>query len=72
MTFTKVEVHSDYRLQKDMSRWQLAIQEYGYYMKMSHRPALKHQNVECLAHQPMPNNADDPAASGPGVSETSI
>lgn len=30
-------------------------------MPIIHRPALKHQNADCLSHHQMPNNSENPA-----------
>ncbi|MBW0515724.1 hypothetical protein O181_055439 [Austropuccinia psidii MF-1] len=46
---------------RNMLRWQIAIQEYGGNMTIVHKDGNIHKNADGLSRWPLPNNIDNPA-----------
>ncbi len=46
---------------RHMLRWMLAIQQYGPYMTIIHRPGKMHNNADALSRMASPNKPINPA-----------
>ncbi|MBW0566429.1 hypothetical protein O181_106144 [Austropuccinia psidii MF-1] len=46
---------------RNMLRWQIAIQEYRANMTIVHKHGNIHKNADGLSRWPLPNNIDNPA-----------